>query len=413
MEQRGLAGFRGECDLLLRENRLMKSCDLTRLNDPYPEDAEPGSGLALSALGIPLRRWKELEDLILADFVEQPPYGIGWWAPHPGTSRRILIADQLYACVSSVSANMTEAVVHWLEYQDFAERDSERFADIVQFRGGQFDVVLPRPQNAMEELSREMVVMHIAGMARALSAALDCIAGAIIGVVAVPLPILTADLGRKLREYFAKIHPGATDGEKAQVDFYRKFNDVVTTAGPDGWLEWALNFRNMLVHRGRRLENGQFVPKGPQLYDPCGQEIPRVRRLTYLPRNPGMSDVEVWREMPLATVRDPLQALVLDEDASQTLSGLLNSTKAIISDTAKILIDVWKWRRENPQILTQPKQQWPKGPATSPASVFQGYSPRARDLSSSTVASTHPIVMRRFLAASLDDAHRQQWDTFD
>jgi hypothetical protein len=36
-------------------------------------------------------------------------------------------------------------VLHWLEYRDCAERDSERFADIVQILDGQFDVVLPRP----------------------------------------------------------------------------------------------------------------------------------------------------------------------------------------------------------------------------------------------------------------------------
>jgi len=84
----------------------------------------------------------------------------------------------------------------------------------------------------------------------------------------------------------------------------------------------------------------------------------------------------------------------------------------MISETAKLLIDVWKWRRDNPRILTQPAAQWPKGAATTPASVFQGYAPRSRDLSSSIVP-VHPIVRRRFLAASLDDASRSQWDTFD
>jgi hypothetical protein len=197
-----------------------------------------------------------------------------------------------------------------------------------------------------------------------------------------------------------------------QADFYRKFSEVVASVGPDGWLQWALDFRNMLVHRGRRLENGQFVPKLPQLYGPDGESVLRARRLTYLPRNPSMSDVEVWRETPMTSIRDPLEALVLTEDAAQTLGGLLDSTKAMISETAKLLIDVWKWRRDNPQILTQPAAQWPKGATTTPALVFQGYAPRSRDLSSS-IASTHPIVGRRFLAASLDDASRSQWDTFD
>ena len=92
--------------------------------------------------------------------------------------------------------------------------------------------------------------------------------------------------------------------------------------------------------------------------------------------------------------------------------ALLDSTKATISETAKLLIDVWKWRRDHPQILTQPAAQWPKAVSTGPTPIFQGYAPRLRDLSSSIV-STHPSVWRRFIAASLDDASRSQWDTFD
>src|SRR5579863_888150 len=218
--------------------------------------------------------------------------------------------------------------------------------------------------------------------------------------------------GRKIREFFKKIGQGATDGEKAQAEFYKKFSEVIASVGQDGWLEWALAFRNMLVHRGRRLENVQFVPKLPQLYGPDGERILRARRLTYLPRNPSMSDVEEWRETPMTSIRDPREALVLTEDAAQTLEGLLGSTKAMISETAKLLIEIWKWRRDNPHILVQPASQWPKGAATTPSSVFRGYAPRPLDLSSS-MASTHPIVRRRFLAAALDDASRSQWDTFD
>ena len=88
---------------------------------------------------------------------------------------------------------MVEAVLHWLEYQDCAERDSERYVDIVQFHGAEGVITLPRAQNALEEISDNIAVMHIVGMARGLSAALDCIAGAIIGVVAVPVSILKAD----------------------------------------------------------------------------------------------------------------------------------------------------------------------------------------------------------------------------
>jgi hypothetical protein len=42
------------------------------------------------------------------------------------------------------------------------------------------------------------------------------------------------------------------------------------------------------------------------------------------------------------------------------------------SDRTRLLIEVWKWRRDNPQILTQPIEQWPKGAATAPARGISG-----------------------------------------
>src|SRR5580692_5046401 len=103
----------------------MRPADLARLSQPYPVDAEPPDGGAMAALSMELPHWTVLETDILSDFAKHPPYGIGWWAPAPGTSRRILIADQLYCCVASVAGNMTEAALHWLEYLDACDRDSE------------------------------------------------------------------------------------------------------------------------------------------------------------------------------------------------------------------------------------------------------------------------------------------------
>jgi hypothetical protein len=114
----------------------MRPSDLARLNQPYPEDADPSDSAAVAALGMELPHWRVLETEILGDFTEQPPYGVSWWAPAPGTSRRILIADQLYCCVASVAGNMTEASLHWLEYLDASDRDSERFVDAVKMENG-------------------------------------------------------------------------------------------------------------------------------------------------------------------------------------------------------------------------------------------------------------------------------------
>ena len=101
--------------------RVMRTVDIERLQQPYPANHFQGRGGYVPEIGLDLRIWAQLEDAIVSDLAESPPYGIGWWAPHPGTKRRILISDQLYTCVNSVSTNMLEALLHWLEYQDAAE----------------------------------------------------------------------------------------------------------------------------------------------------------------------------------------------------------------------------------------------------------------------------------------------------
>jgi hypothetical protein len=174
----------------------MRPTDHARLDEPYPENSNPPDAAAMAALGIELPHWAALEAEIFADFEEQPPYGIGWWVPDPGTSRRILIADQLFCCVTSVAGNMTEAALHWLEFLDAADRDSDRSVDAVKMENGRLTVAPPPARSPLDQLAPEFVRVHQAGIVRALASSLDCLAGVVIGVVALPMSILRADFDR-------------------------------------------------------------------------------------------------------------------------------------------------------------------------------------------------------------------------
>jgi hypothetical protein len=314
-----------------------------------------------------------------------------------------LISDHLYACTHSTGDNLIEAGLHWLEFLDFADRESDRLAYAVKLVNGEFVVKAPRRQSPFEDVGVELVRLHIAGMVRALAGALDCMAGAIIGVVAVPTRILRADFG-VVRSMLRKIaEKPSGEGQGVQADFGKKLELMIASSGADGWLEWALAFRNMLVHRGRRIEVGQFVPRQPMLYGPDGKPVPRVRVITHLPRDPGRSDVEVFLQ--------PTESPVLTEDAAQTLGGLLKSTTTLVEAVASELLDVWKWRKGNPDKLPQPVGQWPNGVSTELGS-FGGYAAGAFKYSPSMMM-THPVVVHRMRAAALDDKARPQWKTFD
>ena len=381
----------------------MRSSDIIRLSQPYGGDPDVPTPGPASVLDVAMPTLDELLAAILADLSTDSPYGIGWWAPHPGTALRILISDQLYSCTESVSTNMIEAALHLLELGDYTDRHSDRMANCLTIIDGRLSVKAPRPNNPLEELGIQILRMHVVGVARAVAGALDCLAGTIIGVIAVPQPILKADFDR-VRRHFRKLTTNVrSEGERVQATFADKLEHLINLAGPPGWLDWELEFRNMLVHRGRRIELGQFIPREPMLYGPSGEPIPRIRVVTHLPRDPGRSDVEVLRE--------PSRVSVLAEDADQTLKGLLKSTKSLIDGVASALLEVWNWRRAHPSSLTQPKEQWPEGVSTK-STGFPGYAPGFYQFNPD-LGMTHPVIARRMGAAALYDESRSQWDTFD
>ena len=357
----------------------------------------------MAALGVEIPNWKQLESEIFADLTEQRPYGIGWWAPHPGAKRRILISDQLYACTTSVFDNLIEAGLHWLEFLDYAERESDRHANVVKILNGSPVLELPVPECPLDDLGAQLVRAHIAGVIRALSGALDCLAGTVVGVVALPINIIRADFS-KVRNFLQKIPTASTEGEKQQAGFGKELNNLLAAAGPEGWLDWMIAYRNMLVHRGRRIEYGQYLPKSTVIYAPNGQRVLRADRVAHLPRDPRRSDIEVFLDSP--------QSLLLTEDASDTLRGLMTSASGFIDMAAKSLLQLWRWRRSHPQELHQPVVQWPRLLADEPIG-FAGYKPGSIQLSASAAMTMNPIQARRFLAAALDDGSRSLWDSFD
>ena len=384
----------------------MRPADIARLSQPYPDGPDKSTTGPTHAIGVQTPNWEALEQRIFDDFTTEQPYGIGWWAPHPGTSRRILISDQLYACTTSVSSNLIEAGLHWLELLDAVDREDTFQADVIQIVDGQPQMCARPRLTPLESLGPDMVRLHQVGVARALSGALDCAAGTIIGVMALPLSILKAGFNG-VQRYTGPGLAATTEGKTLQEQFAIQLTETIGRVGPAGWLDWVLNFRNMLVHRGRRIEMGQFVPRESELCDASGRPILRARVVTHLPLEPDRSDMDVHRELDLPPV--------LTEDVRQTLEGSMRSVCALVEALGEQLAVAWAWRKEHPAKLTQPKAQWPHvgHPATpNRQPPFAGYAPGSHAYKPE-IFSFHPDTATRLLAAALMDHQRHEWRRFD
>jgi hypothetical protein len=91
----------------------MRREDIEKLGVPYPESGVLDERFG-NALGVTPSAVRELQREVFGDFDEKVG-GVGWWAPHPGTSRRILISDHLLQCIASIETNLVEARLHLLE----------------------------------------------------------------------------------------------------------------------------------------------------------------------------------------------------------------------------------------------------------------------------------------------------------
>jgi hypothetical protein len=316
-----------------------------------------------------------------------------------------LISDQLYACTSSVSTNLVEAAIHLLELLDAIEREDDFHIDAIQFVHGHVTMRMRPRTTPLEALGPELVRMHEAGVARALSGALDCAAGSIIGVMALPRNILKADFAGVVKYLRERKNWQQTDGDNYQRAFLNDLNAMFDNAGPAGWFDWLLDFRNMLVHRGRRIEMGQILPREPGHLDASGTPVFRARVATHLPLQPERSDVDIHREPNLPPV--------LTEESRQTLEGAMGSVRHLLSALGERLNIAWEWRKANPAALPQPQQQWPDVPAAGQGQTgFGGFAPGSLEYDPGQLMS-HPRIGHRMLAAALYDHQRQEWQQFD
>ncbi len=377
----------------------MRKEDFNNLKQPYKNKCKDLFDHRFeSAIGADVPSAEKLVEEIFND-LDINSFGIRWWTSLP-TQERILISDYLYQCVNGIEENLVEARLHLLEWIDAREKYNDKIADVVSIDGfGHPEVKMPPSRNAQDDLLDKLEEMNICGFFRAVGSSLDCLGATIIGVLALPIPLRRSDI-RSAEKELNKIQMLENRGSQIQLDFKDLFEKVKKSAGPEDWLKWADQYRNMFVHRGRRYMFRLFIPRENRILDSKGNRIPRAKSTTHLAKYPDRSDAEA-----LIKGND----IQLDEDAEITLKGIFKSVRELNESLCERLLKIWEERRNNPSLLEQPSVQWGKKPEPC---KFTGYDKTAEPFKADELYN-NPISLHRILAASLEDKQRNFWSNSD
>jgi hypothetical protein len=344
------------------------------------------------AVGVKLPCLTELSAQIAAD-LDSTAHGVGWWNGQLDATSLTLVSDHLVQCVESVQTNLVEARLHLLELQDFSEQEEAFIAQpLVYTSDGRPNIPQhPARPTPLDDLASTMTDLHVAGFFRAVNSAFDCLGSAIIGVTGLAAPILTAGL-KGTRKGLGEIKP-VDDGTRFLVAFGAVLERLLQAAGPQDWLPWVDQMRNMLVHRGRRFHMASWEPRGAysDLVGPDGRRVRMAWPVRHLPREPAVSD---------AIAMIPGSAMpVLGEDMDKTIEGVMGSALGLCDGVAEELVRAWKQRRQQPGLVRQPVEQWPPlRPAAR--SAFPGYDPNAKPLRPDVIV-TSPETIERFVVTGI------------
>lgn len=364
---------------------LMDDLWARRLGEPYPMDAagSPDEWFG-DRLSLELANVRRLAHRLIAD-LQRGRSGF-LWLQCDDIEIRALISDYIFQCVSTIETNLIEAKLHQISFEEEAHKASELMAGTASLIDGKIVAKVPRPRSALDHLPDRLATLHLAGFFRAIGSCLDCLGSAVIGILALPVNLLRGGFS-SAQAAIDKHEVRWLPGLKTTLD------EVIAAQGPPGWLDWALDYRNMLVHRGRRLQINESIVSS-RLYGPDGSPLLRTRIRTLLAYDPDASDIEVFRS--LANGRSP----VLGEEAIDTLRGTLKGTQTLCGVMAEQLYKAIERRADNPEKVQQPtRQQWQEQRART-AQAFDGFTPGAVHFSPKELIG-HDVVFLRLVAAGI------------
>lgn len=292
---------------------------------------------------------EELENLILDDM--KSGSGVSWWTGL-STPQNLLLADYAVGLTHSTAKNLALATMHAkkrTELQNAVDvRERFRLQHLASGR-------VPSRSDETDNLALE-ADGHMTGVFSAFTSTLDSFGALIVATTGMGPNIVRSTWSKMLSWSSEK----ATSERKVSLgpEHIEMIDDVVTrvaslvSAGPTGWLEWTIDYRNTMVHRAHRVRFGIADARDYRVSHP-------------LPRNPAQTQGEA-----LAMGRR-LKDDISGREASETIELILETLILLAQEVTELCIEVWKMRRLDPQLHRQQPGLWPKL-LQGRASDFQG-----------------------------------------
>lgn len=373
----------------------MRVSDIEILKKEYVDKIDGSNIHFAKAVEVFLPNLQKLIDEIFKD-LDVDRFGIGWWENYSqlDIKKRILISDQLLLCTSTIQSAIIEAKLHYIELLGNWEREEVKFKHCSQIQNRRKNVKLPENKSAYDELDTFLADLHLKGIFSSLNSALDCLASTYVGVFGLKFDILK--VGYKTFRSHIK-NSKHYELNNLQNKIFSNLEEIENKSGPKNWIEWMLDYRNMALHRGRRLTIGQLTPKPTGIIF-MGSPLHETKSIKLLIKNPAVSEIESWKDGTF----EPM-----NEDAVTTLSELLRSTLSLVELSAEYLLETWNYRKKNYESILQPEEQWPDV-RDGIYNSFNGFTSKKLNFTDSPrIASEYSI--KRLKAAGLDDINIRLW----
>lgn len=300
--------------------------------------------------------------------------------------QRALVSDQFLSAAYGLQDALTDASVTRREVHEHTGPTGIRYSG--------------KGDSLSDMLRYVQLRRSVAGFFDAVGTALDCLAAILVVATRAPISVQRADFGQ-LRQLDSDAQHKAFEQDipQSQRDIWSALSDALAAAeseGPEGWLDWSLEMRNALTHRGR--VTNIYLPRrisGQIAVPPNSEPQALFRYDLFLRRRPWLPEIEGM------LAANSLPDSVLDEPAGRTVDGLHAALVTFVESLVVWCCECWG---SPPSEVIAPVKRWVL-PAM-PAIAFDGSAPGGTTAVSGAIGGInqeHIRLAERLRVARQDD----------